>query len=100
MGELLELDGRKVPRDPFFPAPAGDPCDAQSEFDVPRHVEPREQRGVWEDDDPIRARAVPAVAIHLDPAGPRVPEAGDQATERGLSAAAGSAARDDRRSPD
>ena len=95
MGELLELDGRKVPRDPFFPVPAGDPCDAQSEFDVPRHVEPREQRGVLEDDDPIRAWAVHAVAIHLDPAGRRVLEARDQAEERGLSAAGGSDDRDE-----
>src|SRR5207237_8940201 len=95
MGELLELDGRKVALDPFFPVPAGDPCDAQSEFDVPRHVEPREQRGVLEDDDPIRAWAVHAVAIHLDPAGRRVLEARDQAEERGLSAAGGSDDRDE-----
>src|SRR5437667_12556938 len=87
MGELLELNGRKVPRDPFFPVPARDPRDTQSEFDVARHVEPREQRGVMEDDNPIRAGAVHAFAIHLDPAGRRVLEAWDQASECGLSAA-------------
>src|SRR5205823_14620234 len=95
MGELLELNGRKVPRDPFFPVPARDPRDTESEFDVASDVEPREQRGVLEDDNPIRAGAVHAFAIELDPAGRRVLEACDQAEECGLSAAGGSDDRDE-----
>src|SRR5205807_9390667 len=86
MGEILQLGHSNVFVDAGLALTPPDASHPQPERNVPPGVEPREDGAVLEDHDPVRARAVDPVPVHLHPAGRRFLEAGHDIEQGRLAA--------------